>query len=265
MNLIKISLLNWTQALEHRSRGIVYFLITVLNAGIMILFWYGVNKSNPTLFTSQQSMAINTYYLLYIIFGVLLISHISDEVGNEDIKEGQLSNYLLKPVSYYYMKFFREIPYRILQGIFGTITFLTAFILFGNIFSFSNSGPTVLFGVIIMMLAFMLSFTFKMIIGIIAFWVTDIGGILELVDIIFILFTGNLIPFYMLPENISKIMELQPLAYMIYFPILAMQGQLPIDRMLSVIGLQLMWLIIFGVIYRIMWVQGVKKYSGVGR
>ncbi|MCX6731284.1 MAG: hypothetical protein NTZ55_05540, partial [Candidatus Roizmanbacteria bacterium] len=55
------------------------------------------------------------------IGGLFLTSHVEQEVAEMDIKQGELVNYLTKPISYYWINFIGELPYRVLQAFYAAI------------------------------------------------------------------------------------------------------------------------------------------------
>src|SRR3989338_261262 len=124
MRYLRIFSLYCQRMLEYRMRAFVYFLMSLVNPLILILFWQGTSTSARSGWSSQE---ITSYYLLLIVATGLLIAHIETEVGVEDIKEGGLTPYLLKPFSYYLFKFMTEISFRLLRSMYsiGAIIFLS--------------------------------------------------------------------------------------------------------------------------------------------
>src|SRR6478735_11104293 len=118
MRFFRIFLLYFQTVLEYRGRSFVSFLIAFLIPGTMILFWNGATQSKGS---HIQFSTIASYYLLLIPIGVALTSHVEEDIAREDIQEGSLVKYLTKPFSYYWIKFYQEIPFRIIQGFFGVI------------------------------------------------------------------------------------------------------------------------------------------------
>src|SRR5437667_429682 len=108
MRYFKIFLLYSQEALEARSRIIVWFLLSCIFPTVLILFWRGAKNLGG--WTIEE---IISYYLLVVVMGTLLMSHHEDHVAILDIKEGGLTAYLLKPFSYFWLIFFNETPYRL--------------------------------------------------------------------------------------------------------------------------------------------------------
>lgn len=193
------------------------------------------------------------------------MSHIEEDIGEHDIQQGELVKYLLRPVSYYWMKFAEEIHYRVLQGAYGILTCLLLIFVFGPFFVLTSSPFILLLSIICTILAYFLAFNFKMIIGLLSFWIIENRGILQLTEIFMIIFAGYVMPLQLMPSWLQTLTHILPFAYMIYFPIAAFQGNLAFAELLVVIVKQIIWLIIFYSIYQILWIKGIKKFTAVGQ
>src|SRR3989344_4548029 len=164
---LKIILLHFEHIIEHRARSFVWFLLALINPLILILFWRGASQEN---IASQISLPELTAYYFFLIFGVtFLMAHIEEDVAYYDIKQGNLVRYLLRPISYYWIKFYEELPYRVLQGFYGLIILAILFSFFGNFASLILTPLILILSVLIAIFAYFISFTFKMIVGLLAF------------------------------------------------------------------------------------------------
>lgn len=240
MRFFKILMLHFEGLFEHRFRSFVWFLIPVANILPMILFWTLATKTNHNAAWSMRSL--NSYYLVLIIAVAMLTSHIEEDVGDIDIKQGELVRYLMKPFSYYWIKFFEEIPYRILQGFYGIVLFFISTSLFSDFFQNSLNINIIFFGLISALLAFFISFTFKMIVGYTAFWFTDNRAVTEAIFILTIIFAGQVIPLDLFPNKLNEIVILLPFASMIYYPVIIFLGKLTFLEILRAVSIQIFWL-----------------------
>lgn len=263
MKYLHIFLLNVVKVTEHRVRSFIWFLFGLVNPLIVLLFWRGA-YSVGQIKTSTMT-ELTSYYFFLVIAMVLLISHIELDVGEYDIKRGNLTKYLLRPFSYYWAKFFEEIPYRFLQALYGAIAIVILILLFGRFFSISLTPTLFITSLVISTLGFFLSFTFKMITGIIAFWVTDISGIMDTVPVVIAIFGSTLLPLYMMPSWLKDIAYALPFSYMLYFPIRSFQGKLTIANSFQVIFFQSLWLLVLVALYKFLWRRGVRKYTSFGQ
>lgn len=263
MRFFKILSLHFEGIFEHRFRSFVWFLLPAVNMLPMILFWTVASRVNQNIGWSIKS--INSYYLVLIIAMSMLTSHIEEEVGDIDIKEGELTRYLMKPFSYYWIKFFEEIPYRILQGLYGLLLFLTLSSFFSNFFQVSINVYAIFFALISAVLAFLLSFTFKMIVGYTAFWITDNRAVTEAVFIVSIILAGQVVPLDLFPEKIKEIVSMLPFASMIYYPVIIFLGRVAYPEVLKIILIQIFWLVFFLTLERLLWRKGIKEFTALGQ
>lgn len=248
---------------QDRSRSFVFFLITLIQPLLLIAFWKAAfSASNHTgEFTYN---AISTYYLLIIMFNTL-IPWVEETVSKDDILQGRLSQYILRPYSYYWFKFIEELPYRFLQFIYSIIVISVLSIIFRIHIWESISTRYIGYTRIIFVLSYFLMFNYKMVIGLLAFWMKEATGTLNLSATVMFIFAGFIMPLTLLNPKVFTIANTLPFAYMVYYPVAALQGSLPMDRIIQVIGLQCIWLIFFSLLVRYTWKKGLQTFSSFGQ
>ena len=205
-----------------------------------------------------------SYYFLLIIAAAVLMTHPEVPILRDDIEKGELAGRLLKPFSYYWQRFNAEIPVRIFQGIVGIIIYLILVYLYQVNVQFTLTLGTALLALLIIVFAYLICFTFKMILAVTALWTTEIRGLQELTDIMIMFFAGYVLPVNLLPGIFEKIAYALPFAYIIYFPIVAVQGKLAVSSLLTVIGIQLIWITVLGLFFHFLWRKGLMQYADFG-
>lgn len=264
MRVLSIAALHFQQVFHHRLRSFVWFCIPLINNLTLILFWKGALQDTHGA-TDWTMPAVTSYYFLLTIAGSMLTSHIEEDVAQYDIQYGELTRYLTRPFPYYWMKFIEEIPYRILQGSYGVILLILFTLFLGSFIRLSHDPVTILYSLIMFVLAFFLSFTLKMNLGYSAFWFKDSRGFFELVTVAVIVFSGGIVPLHLLPSPILTISNLLPFAYTAYYPIMALQGLYPHGVELQIILIQLVWLGILVAVNRLLWKQGIRLFTAFGQ
>jgi len=265
MKAWRIFLLSFQHVLENRSRSFIWVLYVLLPAVVFMLFWIGVVKSSGGDVSGWNFSTITSYYFLLTVLGSTVIAHIEEDVAEEDIRLGELTNYLMKPFSYFWTKFLEETPWRLIQGAFGVLIVIAFIFIFGNFFTLASSPLVIVLALLIMVLAYMLCFTFKMSLGLSAFWLTDSRGLFQILEVLLLIFGGFVVPITLLPEAFSKIAQVLPFSYIVYYPIVAIQGNLSITQMLTVIFAQLAWIFVFYLVYKVVWSEGRRKYTAMGQ
>lgn len=258
-------LLHFQDAFYNKSRSLVWFLISLGTGAILIIYWYALYQTQGGVLTNWSLSSVSSYYLLLIIISSGIMAHHDEDVARLDIQEGELVRYLLRPFSYFWLLYFSEIPWRIIQGGFGLIIFLGVSIFFPNLIALSHSITVLLLSFLIFFLASFLAFLFKTILGMTAFWVTDFRGVQSVAEIMILILGGFVIPLEFLPPVLKELSFFLPFSYMAYFPIMAVQGKLELWQISQILGIQLFWIGVLGVLYKLMWKSGIKTFTGVGQ
>lgn len=265
MRFLHIFLLHNQQIFEQRTKSFVWFLGILLNPLIMLILWGAAFKSGTHQTTNWNFSYAASYYFLLIIAGSLLMPHTEEVVSKEDIQEGQLTKYVIRPFPYYWFKYFEEIPYRLLLGLYGLIIFIVALIFYQRLFIISQSWEIIVLSIVSSILAYHLTFNLKISLGLIAFWTTDIVALINLVEIIILVFAGFVMPLDLLPSNIANLIYMLPFPYMIYFPVIAFQGKLSLIQLMQLIVVQSGWVLTTTLLYIYIWNKGIKKFTSFGQ
>lgn len=264
MRYFRIFLLYSQYLLAHPGKSIVWTLTAFLDALIFLAFLSGVFQQQTHILDWTLS-SVTAYYFILIAVSVGLLSKIDISILTQDIEKGEIDGRLLKPISYYWQKFYYEVPYRIFQGLLGIIIGTSMAYVLKIHLPLVHDSVLLLQTVLIIILAYFLSFTFKMIIGIISFVTTDIRGLNELVTMIVLLFSGMILPLNLLPVWMQNIAYSLPFAYIVYYPIMAILGQISQNQLLSVIMMQAVWIIGLGLIYKQLWKYVLKHFVSAGK
>lgn len=263
MRYLRIFSLYFQNVFAHRSRPLVYVFTYVFNSLLFLAFMQGVFHQTKTVGDWTLS-SVTSYYFLLIIAAAVLMTHVEVPIFRDDIEKGELAGRLLKPFSYYWQRFNIELPVRIFQGIAGTIIYFILTFVYQTYLPFHLTFITLLLSIVIIVLAYMVCFTFKMILAITALWTTETRGAQELVEILVFLFAGYIVPINLLPGTLEKIANMLPFAYIIYYPIIAIQGKLDINASVTIIMIQLVWLLVLGLLFRFLWKRGLKQFADFG-
>jgi ABC-2 type transport system permease protein len=256
----KIFILNFERVLEYRGTIFVWFLISLFHPLLYLLFWVQVLPNIP----SVGVFSIQTYYLLFIIAGGFLFIHVESD-SNEDIRQGGLSAFLLKPLSYFWFKFYSELPWRLIQGFFGVISIVSLVQFFGVSLALHFNFTSITIALCTWILGYFLMFYFKMFILLSALWFTDTGGLKQLTEVIVLILCGFIVPISFFPQWLKTVALFSPFPYMIYFPVLSLMQGHEMTEWIKVLIFQLGWLCIFIGLYGYMWKKGIRTYTALGQ
>jgi ABC-2 type transport system permease protein len=204
------------------------------------------------------------YYLLVAVVDVLTAVNEDDWQIAADIREGNISQFLLKPIDYLW--------YRLCLFFAGRITFiamacvpLAVFIFcFRNYFVAPVNGTAMLAFPISLLLTALLQFFTSYAMAMLAFW------LLEISTLIFILFafeymaSGHLFPLDLLPVWLQHLLYFTPFPYQLYVPIGIYMGKIADADLWRGLLAQFLWVMLAYAFARFMWARGIKKYAAFG-
>lgn len=265
MRYVRMFLLFFQDVNVQRARSFVWFLLSLLNPFLLLIFWTGVYTQTHLTLQGWSLSTISSYYLLLIIASAFLDVHIEETVAILDIREGGLVKYLTRPFSYFWLAFISELPWRVFQGGLGVLIFFFFALFFTSLVQLTRDPFILILSLLIIVSAYMLSFVFKMILGLSAFWVTDFWGLQQLVEVAALSFAGFLMPLEFYPKLLEQVAYILPFSYIIYFPVIAIQGKLSVLQLFQVLGTQALWICALTICYKYLWRKGIQKFVGVGQ
>jgi ABC-2 type transport system permease protein len=205
-----------------------------------------------------------SYYLLVTIVDALTAVNEDDWQIAADIKDGNISQFLLKPIDY--------LTYRLCLFFSGRMTYLvvafvplTLFILYLRRFfvlpaDWQTLGLFFISTILTALLQFFLSYTMAML----AFWVLEVSTFIFILYAFEYIASGHLFPLDILPAGLARALYLTPFPYQLYFPVSIYLGSTSGPEAVRGLIIQTGWVIFAYSLARFAWRRGIKKYSAVG-
>ena len=231
-----------------------------------IFLWRTIyqSKSPDSDVAGYELAQMISYYLVVSVVDALTAVNEDDWQIAAEIRDGQISQFLLKPINYF--------AYRIVLYSAGRLVYLVtclvplgAFILYHQDSFHIPSDPTVyLWFSVSVVLTGLLQFFTSFTMALLAFW------ILEIDTFIFILFAveyvagGHLFPLDILPPWIMEFLVYTPFPYLLYFPVSIFIERTSGDLLRQGLLIQCFWVVVAFLIAQLVWARGIKKYGAVG-
>jgi len=233
----------------------------------MLYLWRTIyeGKGDPAAtvgsFTLSQMIS---YYLIVQIVDALTAVNEDDWAIATDIKDGLISQFLLKPVDYLW--------YRLCLFLSGRITYLgvavvplTLFILcFWKYFVLPPSWTQLGWFCVSLTLTALLQFFVSYAMAMLAFWVLEVSTFIFILYAFEYLASGHLFPLNILPPAVKEIIFYTPFPYQLYFPVSVYMGEATGPALWKGLAMQLLWVVVAYGAARFMWSRGIRKYSAVG-
>jgi ABC-2 type transport system permease protein len=205
-----------------------------------------------------------SYYLLVVIVDMLTAVYEDDWQIAADIKDGNISQFLLKPINF--------IGYRLSLFFAGRLVYscvaclpVAVFILVQNQY-FSWPADWATFGcfIIALVLTALLQFFMSFAMAMLAFWVTEVSTFIFILYAFEYLASGHLFPLDILKPGMQHLLACTPFPYQLYFPVSVYLGKATGVALLQGMLIQTGWVVAawLGAVW--MWRRGIKQYSAVG-
>jgi ABC-2 type transport system permease protein len=229
-----------------------------------ISLWRAIYEGKESDVAGYSLAQMISYYLIVTIVDALTAVSEDDWQIAADIKDGNISQFLLKPIDY--------LSYRLcLFGagrlMYTAIAFLpvTLFIVSQRkFFVFPADAATLGYFVFSLVLTALLQFFTSYTMALLAFWV------LEVSTFIFILFAfeyiagGHLFPLDILPQTLQTVLHYTPFPYQLFFPVSIYVGKTTGRELIEGFAIQAAWVIVAFFLARFVWARGIRKYAAVG-
>ena len=252
----------WVRALTYRFTIAAYRVGELIEIFFLLVMW-------SALFSNQAIIGGYTFseMITYVIVGNLVTlatrNFLSDFMARE-IKDGTLSFFVVKPLTYFRYAIARELGRITLPLALSVGSQMIIIILFIRHIKLPADWLTIFLFLIMIVLAFMLEFLLAYLIGAIAFWTDEVDGIYATIARLKRFVSGGYFPLSLLPSIYVKISLALPFAYSFFVPTQLYLGKLSIPDAFKGIGVQCIWIILLYGLIKLVWRRGTRKYEGVG-
>lgn len=248
------------EGLAYRASGLIWILTDVTTAVTMPLVW--AHASSNGAIGGFKTSDFVLYYLCMLMLGSFITSHIMWDLAME-IKEGQFSTALLRPISFYQLTYLRNISWRIIRcSLFGPF-FILLLVLYRGLLG----EATLYFGWefwAALILGHLVSFTFVMAMAMLALYTQEVYSIFELYYIPMLFLSGQLFPVSLLPTWAATLAKFFPFYFTTGAPTEILIGRVSGSAAVQTIGIQVVWIVIAYFASKVLWRNGLKHYTAVG-
>lgn len=206
--------------------------------------------------------------LTYAILSAFLSTQITAQAMNaiaSEITDGDLTNFLLRPMNYLGYWTARVMAIRVLAAVGGIVSVAILLVLFPNIHlalphdvrSWLAAGTLFLGSLILMQLI-------DFIAGLLSFWTDRAYGPRFLALIMVQFLSGAYLPIDTLPSWTQTVLRATPFPSLIFAPIATLIDG-PGAGTVDLVRTQVVWIAILGMVLAVVWKRGIRTYEAYGR
>ncbi len=228
-----------------------------------VIVWTAVfeNVSQVRGYTYEEMIS---YIVVGWIFMFITTNYEFEKHLAREIQLGTLSGFIVKPISY--LKYTVAVSSgRVVIAFLIVLAQSAAYVLvFHEHIIFIIGWLDALMLLIMLGLGFFIKLFFSYLIGMAAFWTTEINGIYKGFNIMIKFLSGAYFPMNLLPVVLVNISLAFPFVYTFFVPVQLYLGKISRLDGLKAIGIEVLWLFALYAIIKLVWYRGLKKYESVG-
>lgn len=245
------------------------FLMGIISTLIMFFVHY---KLWETIYSVNGAEVIGEFtfkgMVIYIFTARVLYAMIHsfnlERKVSDEIKQGALSIYIVKPINYLFYNVSALLGKSILQlGV--SLLIFVVFFCFAvyDASLFDDPLKLLLFG-IAMLLGSLINLLIGYLFALTAFWIEQVDIMYVLKDMILNFISGVWVPLSFFPDTMQSILAYLPFKYLISFPIDIFLGHVRGSELYAGMAIQVLWVAALFLAGDWIWRRGLKKYTSVG-
>lgn len=244
----------------YKSQIYSKILYTILLYLIQMYIWEAVGMDEVETYNMRLYIILSSCISIFIAYDTNYIPYFG-----EKIISGELGIYFCKPIDLRLNLFCEYMGTCIFRLLFNIFPMIIVFVWLnrGEVDSSKLFPVNIVYFAISGFMAIILYFILSMCLGMLSFWVISIGNLHILLDSTITLFSGSIIPLWLIPNELLKIYEVLPFKYLYYYPISLGCGTSDMSFGFVVMH-QLVWCVVLGLVSQILYKWGCTKFQDYG-
>jgi len=254
------------------SAALMYRANFLFTAGLTLLVGIGVQSFLWTaVYNGQSSRSIAgipfEQMLLYVVCATLSLSLTRsgriERMVAEEIRLGELSRYLLKPVGHAGYAIAMAAAERMvtLPVVLGLAAVAISIVLPVQL---REVVEMLLAALPLLLLGMLVNFLLGLGISYLAFWMDEVWTLHVVKDISLWFLSGQLLPLSLLPSAAAQVSALLPFQHLAYTPAGIMAGLIPVSALPGLLVHALLWCGILSCAVALLWRAGIHRYGAYG-
>ena len=262
--------INWVNALEYRGNALIGLFAILSGLFIEYQIWSLIFSTNNYSMISMDGVEkgytfnkLIVFIFLSIIVGQLKSSWVTSTQMILEIRQGLISKYLIRPISYFW--------YHLMM--FVGVNSLYVFVYMSLIIFFVNIFPGLIFQTLFSVIGFFLSLILSIYLSYciyfvmvcFAFWFGEVRSIVVAYNIGMLMISGQYIPIRLFPQEVLSIIKWTPIPYLVDFPVSIATGIVDRSQWIPEIAIACMWCIVMTIISFMVYRLGIRGYEAYGQ
>lgn len=258
---LKVMSMVYQEGAQYRLNFLLSFLCVIFPLLAMVFLWRTIFRGQALAGFTESTMI--TYYILVALLNDFVSPAMWMDITN-DIRQGTLSNYLLRPINYRWYQFSTQVGTNLGYSLVVLAVVAGFTFLFAVDFHFPDNPLFLLLFLVAAGLSVVLGAGMTYLFSLSAFWLDEGTGLDYVLQYLVPFLMGGLIPLVLLPQWAYQVVSFLPFKYSLYFPVSIFLERLAVSDVARGLLMQVLWI---GVVYFLgswVWRRGCRSYTARG-
>ncbi|HMP84172.1 MAG TPA: ABC-2 family transporter protein [Verrucomicrobiota bacterium] len=252
--------------LTYRFNYLTRTLFGFIPLTAVLLLWKTIfaGKGDAGTVATYTLAQMISYYLIVTVVDALTAVNEDDWQIASDIKDGNISQFLLKPVDYLWFRLCLFFSGRFTYMMVAFLPLLLLILYLREYFVLPPDLGTFFVFLLSLMMTALLQFFMSYMMAMLAFWVLEVSTFIFILYAFEYIASGHMFPLDILPPAIERLLFFTPFPYQLYFPVGIYMGKVTGAELFRGLATQLGWVVLAYGLARFAWARGIRRYSAVG-
>jgi len=229
-----------------------------------VLIWKAIFSGGEGTISGYDYAAMIWYFLLVLMVDNLVTPTEDEWQIANDIREGQISAFLIKPLDYLAYRFSLFLSYRLVYTLVTLVPVAAVFFFFREYAALPSRWETWPLFTLSAALAAGISFLIAYCVAMCAFWVLEISTIVFILYSFEYFLSGHTFPLDLMPAWFQAVLMWLPFPYQMFFPVQVFMEKVTGVALWRGLAMQALWMALVYGLARWMWRRGVTQYQAFG-
>ncbi|HTB79648.1 MAG TPA: ABC-2 family transporter protein [Opitutaceae bacterium] len=236
---------------------------SVFHLAVVFILWSAAYAGNTHIggFDLAQTL---TYFVIMVVLQFFVGAFNEDYQISEDIRNGLINQFLLKPINYFLYRLSVFSAARLVSGLLVLVPLTIALPLLWPYLTLPHEAWRLALGLPAALLSAIIQFTIAYCFGLLAFWFLEIQSFIILSLAVETVLGGQMFPLDLMPPWLFHVSQFLPYFYQMYFPAAIFTGRLGYADVLAGLGLQCVWTVLLLGLAQFLWARGLRRHTAVG-
>ncbi len=258
---IAVATNNIKKNLIYKANSFIMVFSVFFSFVVLFYFWNSIYRQGNQLGSYSLSEIIS-YYVFMTIFELLVVGDNTAWSVGDEIKNGQITSSLLKPIKYLEYKFSQSVGGLLFRLMLFSPAILAIFYFLRDYIAIPKDNFIYFIFPLIAVISYALYFLVYYLVGVLSFWTADSYGFLFAAFVIVNFMQGGLLPLDLLPSWFAVLGNFLPFKYLFFVPVGVVTGRTVFEY--TFVLVPMLWVVALYYFAGFLYKKGLRKYEGYG-